>query len=507
MSLIREQWGTRAGFILASAGSMIGLGSLWRFPYVAYDNGGGAFLIPYLIALLTAGIPLLIMEYAIGHKTRTSAALAFQRLGRAAAPIGWWQVAICFVVAIYYAVIIAWAIRYIGFSVSLQWGGNPQRFLNEEFLRVAEQPGQISTYVSGVLWPLVAVWIITLGILALGVRRGIETSNRIFVPLLVVLFGILVVHSLTLEGASIGLDALFRPDWSAIGDPRVWLAAYGQTFFTLSVGFGIMVTYASYAKSKADLTGSALVAAFSNAGVEILAGIGVFAALGFMSATTTLPVDDVASQGVGLAFVAFPQIISQLPAGAHLFGVLFFLSLVLAGLASLISIVQVVVAAVQDRVGLSRVPAVLLVGGVIAATSIALFPTDQGLMILDVVDHFINDYGIVGAALVSIVVVGWAMRRLPEMGAHANATSVLNVGWSWMIVLGAVTPLALGWIVYESVLAEAADAYNGYPQWFVNLFGWGAPAATIAVALLLSILPWRDPQRVGLITFQKGRQR
>jgi NSS family neurotransmitter:Na+ symporter len=126
----REQWATRAGFLLAAIGSAIGLGNIWRFPYVAYENGGGAFLLPYLIALLTAGIPLLILEYTIGHRFRGSPPLAFRRMSRPAEAIGWWQVAICFLIAIYYAVIIAWAVRYTGFSFGLQWGDDPGTFFS-----------------------------------------------------------------------------------------------------------------------------------------------------------------------------------------------------------------------------------------------------------------------------------------------------------------------------------------------------------------------------------------
>src|SRR5690606_26707146 len=145
----REEWGTRAGFILAAVGSAIGLGNIWRFPYVAYENGGGAFLLPYLVALLTAGIPLLALEYAIGHRFRGSPPLAFRRLFRPAGAIGWWQVAICFVIAMYYAVIIAWAVRFTEFSIGLQWGDDPEAFLFGEFLLTSEEPGMVSSYVAG----------------------------------------------------------------------------------------------------------------------------------------------------------------------------------------------------------------------------------------------------------------------------------------------------------------------------------------------------------------------
>ncbi|NDL57714.1 sodium-dependent transporter [Phytoactinopolyspora sp. XMNu-373] len=505
MSREREQWGTRAGFILAAVGSAIGLGNIWRFPYVAYESGGGAFLLPYLIALLTAGIPLLIMEYTIGRRARRSPPLAYRSLSRRAETIGWWQVAICLVIATYYAVIIAWAMRYTGFSVGQDWGTDPESFLISDFLQRADQPGMISSYVAGVAWPLVAVWVITLGVLALGVRRGIERANKIFIPLLVVVFAILVVQSLTLDGAADGLDAFFSPDWSAITDGSVWVAVYGQIFFSLSVGFGIMITYASYLRRRADLTGSAMVAGFANSSFEILAGIGVFAAIGFMAANAGVGVGEVLDEGgIGLAFIAFPTIISSMPAGSGLFGILFFGALVIAGLSSLISIVQVVVSAVQDRTGWSRVPTVLVVGGAIALASLVLFPTPEGLFILDAADHFVNHYGIAMAALVSVVVVAWVLRRLPTLQAHANETSALRLGWWWLLTLGVVTPVVLGWMMVDSLRTEFEAPYEDYPVGFLLVAGWGVAVGVLVVGIALAYLPSRRADRFVSVTDEEG---
>ncbi|MEN3585571.1 sodium-dependent transporter [Streptomyces sp. ZYX-F-203] len=491
----REQWATRTGFLLAAIGSAIGLGNIWRFPAVAYDNGGGAFLFPYLVALLTAGIPLLIMEYAIGRRQRGSPPEAFRRMARPAEAIGWWQVVISFVIATYYAVIIAWSIRYIGFSVDQSWGDDPEGFLFGTFLEASATPGFVSGYVTGVLWPLIAVWVVVLGILLLGVRRGIEKANRLFIPLLVVFFVVLVIRALTLDGAAEGLEAFFEPDWSQLGDGGVWVAAYGQIFFSLSIGFGIMVTYASYLRRRADLTGSALVAGFSNSSFEILAGLGVFAALGFMARSAGVPVDEVASAGLGLAFVVFPAIISEMWLGGA-FGVVFFLSLVIAGLSSLISIVQVVVSAVEDRTGLRRVPAVLGVGGAIAVVSVLLFPTNEGIYLLDVADHFINQYGIALAALVSVVAVAWFMRKLPELQRDADATSAVSLGHWWRICLGVITPVTLGWMMVDSLRTEFDHNYEGYSTGFLLAAGWSVAIGALVVGVLLTLLP-RHPSTPG----------
>lgn len=485
----REQWGTRAGFIMAAVGSAIGLGNIWRFPYVTYENGGGAFLVPYLVALLTAGIPLLILEYAVGHKYRGSAPLSFYRMSRPVSVIGWWQAAVCLVIAVYYPLIIAWALRYTGFSFSLSWGDDPDAFLFEEFLNVSE-PGFISSYVPGVFWPLLIVWAVVLGVLLLGVHNGIERANKIFIPLLVVMFGVLVVRAITLDGASLGLDALFTPDWSELGNTTVWVAAYGQVFFSLSVGFGVMITYASYLRRKSDLTGSAIVAGFANSSFEILAGIGVFATIGFLAASAGTGIDEVATDGLGLAFVAFPTIISSLPTAPELFGFLFFGSLVIAGLSSLISLVQMIVATIEDRFGMRREPAVLLVGGGAALLSLALLPTREGLFILDSADHFINSYGLVAVALVLVVAVAWILRQLGPLRAHANLTSAVPLGPWWPVVTGVVTPVVLGWILWDSLRNELAENYEGYPTGFLLVTGWGVAIGVLVIGILAALPRW-----------------
>ena len=193
-------------FILAAIGSAIGLGNIWRFPYVAYTNGGGAFLIPYVVALMTAGIPLLLMEYALGHRFRGSGPLAFRRLHKWGEFAGWFQVGIAFLIALYYPVIIAWALRYALYSVRQEWGSDPAAFFSTQFLQ--ESPGFSVHLVAQVALPMLVVWGIIVLVVALGVENGIGRLNRFFVPLLVLLFGALVIRALFLPGAAHGLEAV-----------------------------------------------------------------------------------------------------------------------------------------------------------------------------------------------------------------------------------------------------------------------------------------------------------
>jgi neurotransmitter:Na+ symporter, NSS family len=487
----RENWGSRSGFLLAAIGSAVGLGNIWRFPYVAYDNGGGAFLLPYLVALLTAGIPLLVLEYSLGHRFRGSAPLSFRRLHPRAEVLGWWQVGVCLVIASYYAVVIAWAAAYTWFSLDLAWGPDPETFLFESYLGATE-PGDLGGMRYGVLFPVLGIWIVTLVVLASGVRRGVERANRILIPLLLLTFGVLVVRAVTLPGAMGGLDTFFRPDWGALTDGSIWVAAYGQIFFSLSVGFAIMITYASYLPKRADLTNNAFIAGFANSSFELLAGIGVFAALGFLAAAQQVAVEEVAAGGVGLAFVVFPLILSELPAFNPLFGVLFFGSLVAAGLSSLISITEASVSAVVDKFALSRRRAVVLVGGSTALVS-TVFATGLGITLLDVVDNFINAFGIAAVGLAEVVVVGWVLRRSSELRAHADLTSDIPLGRWWTVALVAVTPVLLGAVTVDNLRQELTTPYGGLSTSFLLTFGWGAAALALAIGVVFTSRPWREP--------------
>ena len=488
----RGAFSGRTAFIFAAIGSAVGLGNIWRFPAVAYENGGGAFILPYLVALLTAGIPLLFLDYAIGHRWRGSAPAAWRRFRRWTEFIGWWQVLIALIIALYYALILAWATNYTIFSFDQRWGDDADGFFGEYTQALGGADVTISfDVVPAVLISMIVVWLAVIIVMALGVQKGIAASSIVFIPLLLVMFVILVVRALFLPGAIDGLDALFTPNWGALLDPAVWIAAYGQIFFSLSVAFGIMLTYSSYLKKKTDLTGSGLVVGFANSSFEILCGIGVFSALGFMAQAQGVAIDEVVVAGVGLAFIAFPTIISEAPAGA-LIGVLFFGSLVLAGFTSLISIVEVVIAAVQDKFGLARVSSTLLVCVPIAVVSTVLFSTTMGLPLLDVMDKWANEYGIVAAALVSSLIVAFVVRGMPTLRDHLNFRGTFHIGRWWYACVAIIAPLVLGvsLIISTVSLLSADGTYEGYPGWFVLVFGWLMAIGLVVVAVILSLIPW-----------------
>lgn len=504
----RSQWGTRAGFILAAVGSAVGLGNIWRFPAVAYENGGGAFFIPYLFALLTAGIPILILEFTMGHKYRGSAPLTYKKMHKRTEWIGWWAVLVAFVISTYYSVIIAWAMSYSYFSFNLNWGSNTEAFLFEDYLKLTVDPGQTGSLVPGVAIPLLIVWIVVLGILFKGIKKGIEIANRIMIPSLVIVFLIIVIRAITLPGAIEGLDAFFKPDFSQILSPTVWVAAYGQIFFSLSIAFAIMITYSSYLPKKSDITNNAFITGFANSGFELLAGIGVFSILGFMAMQQNTAVNDVVSSGVGLAFVVFPAIINQFPAFNEFFGLLFFLSLVLAGLTSLISITETYVAGLVDKFGITRHKAVLFGGGLAAILSF-LFATQGGLFFLDAADYFINQFGVALLGLVEVILVSWFLFKVKEFRDHANAISDIYLGRWWSVSIIVITPIVLGYMMFrlfrENLLKlfdTPTGNYEGYSDAFILYGGWFVALGALVIGIIMSVIKWKNQSEAD----QEGSQ-
>ena len=495
----RSTWKSRSGFILAAIGSAVGLGNIWRFSYLTYENGGGAFLIPYLVALFTAGIPLLILEFGIGHERIGSAPLAFRKIGRRWEWLGWWPLMFTmFGIVLYYAVVIAWCIDFIFYSINLSWGDDPEAFFFQSFLNLSSSPAEIGSIQTPILAGLLAVWLITWGISVRGVSRGVELANRIFMPLLLILTLILVFWSVTLEGAMVGIAAYLQPDFTKLADPMVWISAYGQIFFTLSLGFGIMIAYASYMPQNSNMTGSAVITALANSGFSLLSGFGVFAVLGFMSVSRNQPLDEVVRESIGLAFVAYPKAISLIGDAGPLFGMLFFLSLTVAGISSSISIVEAFVSGAEDKFGINRkmLSTVLcflgFVGGII-------FTTNGGLFWLDIVDHFINNYGLVVAGLLECIVVGWFF-NLDIIRKHLNKVSNMQLGtwWNWVIKL--CLPLFLSVILLNQLIRELFTAYGDYSWASLIGIGWSWIGITFLVSFILAVQPWKTQRHL-----EKGR--
>lgn len=457
-------------FILAVIGSAVGLGNIWRFPYVAYDNGGGAFLIPYLIALLTAGIPLLILETGVGYKTRAGAPMAFRRLlGPRFEILGWIAVFLAFMIVTYYAIIIAWGVDYAGFSLSLAWGSDPGTFFYNDFLQLSDSVFSFGT----VNWLVLAGAVITWIWMYFSIFKGVKSVEKmvwITVTLPWILLLVFVVRGVTLPGAMEGLAYYLTPNFSLLLDPGVWIAAYGQVFYSMSVAMAIVIAYSRLLGERSDVVKNGAIIGFADCITSFVAGLAVFSALGYLAHVQGVAVTEVVKGGIELAFVTYPAIIGALPVLPELFGVLFFVMLVTLGIDSAFSLVEAVSAGLSDYTKMSR--GVLNALICIAAFAVGLlFMTNSGLYWLDIVDHYLNNFLILLVGLGEAIVIGY-LYGAPKMRAFVNKFSDWKIGRWWDVCIRLIIPIFLGVAIVLNTVDGITTPYGGYPL-AANLIGWG----------------------------------
>ena len=492
----RDQWGGKLGFILAAIGSAIGLGNIWRYPYVVYENGGGAFLLPYFIALFTAGIPILILEWSLGNRYRGAGPRAYWNLSRRFEWVGWWQAAGSFIIITYYMVILGWVLAYTYYSFGTQWGSDTEGFFTGDYLGVSDSFWSVGGLQLKVLIPVVIMWAVVYYLLVRGVSRGIELASRVLIPTLAVMILIVVIRGVTLPGAGDGLNVLLTPDFGALLQPGVWIAAYGQVFFSLSIAFSIMITYASYLPRDSDLTNSGFIMGLANSGFEFLAALGVFGVLGFLAVQQSTEVTEVATSGVGLAFIAFPQIINELPGLQSFFGFLFFGALLFAGITSAVSILEACIAAVREKFNLTRIVAVNAVCALAALASL-LYVTKGGLYYLDTIDHFISSYGLALSGMVQVILIAWVFRQVGSLQNFINEDSFIPASGWWSLSIKVLAPVALIFVVGFSIYTDLTEAYEGYPVSGLIILGGGVSLGIILVGFVFQAIKWRGEREVS----------
>lgn len=489
MWAMRVSWGSQIGFLFAAIGSAIGLGNIWRFSYITYENGGGAFLIPYAVALLVAGIPLLILEYGLGHKKHGASSLAFAKIGRKYEWVGWWMPTFAtFGIMLYYSVVIGWCINFFFYSFNLSWGTDTQSFFLNDFLNLSSGVFNIQSLVPHIVLSVLAVWVITWFICYKEVNHGIEKACLIFMPLLFVLTLFLVGWGLTLPGAMEGIKWYLTPDFSKLTNIDVWMAAFGQIFFTLTLSFGVMIAYASYLPKKTNIISNAYITSIVNCLYSFVAGFAVFSILGYMATKAGQPISEIIKSGPTLAFVVFPKGISMLPAFQNIFGMLFFGVLVIAGISSGISLIESFTAAITDKFSFKRTTVVttLCVTGFFGSL---IFATGSGLYWLDIVDHFLNQYGLVFAGILECLIVGWVLKA-KVLRRHINSVSSNSIGKTWDLFIKYITPTILVILLGSQLFTEIMKPYGGYSIMALSLIGGLWIIGTMLLALIFTLPKW-----------------
>lgn len=404
---VRASWSGKWAFILAAAASAIGLGNLWRFPYLAAKYGGGVFLVTYVALVVTFGFTLMMLEVAIGRKTGQSAIGAFKSFGKKYAFIGIFTSAIPFIIVPYYCVIGGWVLKYAS------------AYLTDGPAALADGGTYFTSFISGggESFLFMALFLLlVIGVVAMGVKNGIERANQVLMPILIVMTVGISIYELTLPGAIDGVLYYITPDFSKFSVQLV-VAALGQMFYSLSLAMGIMVTYGSYMRKQDDLEQSVRRIEIFDSGYAFLAGLMIvpaaFVAMGSADAVAS-------KSGPSLMFIILPEVFQQMGGIATVMGFLFFILVVFAALTSAISLTETCVSIVQDGMHITRKRSLLIASAFIVVVAIVvnmgysqlavIEPLGPGTTLLDFMDFISNSVMMPIAALMACVFVGWVIK-------------------------------------------------------------------------------------------------
>ncbi|RAP50147.1 MAG: sodium-dependent transporter [Methanosphaera sp. rholeuAM74] len=457
----KNKWNSSLNFLLAMIGSAVGLGNIWRYPYIAYTNGGGTFLIPYIISILCMGIPLLFIEYGAGFKFKAGISKILTHINKKYEYIAWYIQLIPFMIVTYYSCIVAWDLIYIPSSLTKAWGTNPDNFFTHTVLNSIDGFQGLLSISIYVLIALMIIWFIAWFISHKNINDGLAKANKILIPLLFAIMTAIIIYSLTLPGSTIGVNAFLRPDWTEITNHNIWLAAFGQIFFSLNLGLTIVIAYASYLPDDVNIPKNAILVAIANSAFEVATAIGIFAILGHMSQTTHTPLNQLITQGTGLAFIAFPQVLNIIGKAGYIIGPLFFMCILFAGITSLISLIEPITLSVTNKFGHKRkyiVSVVCLSGFIISI----LYTTSAGSAIIGLYDGFLSQFALLLNALLEIIIIGWiyGVDKLVD-GINKNSEKV-KLGTKWIIAVKYVIPLIITslWITGIITLIKTEDIFQ-----------------------------------------------
>ncbi|TVR71231.1 MAG: sodium-dependent transporter [Marinilabiliales bacterium] len=433
----RENFGSRFGIIAAAAGSAVGLGNIWRFPYVVGENGGGAFLIIYLVFIIAIGLPVMLSEFTIGRKGQRNAIGSFRKLapGTPWYLVGVMGVAAAFLILSFYSAVAGWTLEYVFKSVTNSFAGHSDAGLNLMF----------GDFISGtwrpLFWQLVFM-ILTAWIVAAGVKKGIEKYTKVLMPVLILMIIILCVRSVTLPGAAEGIAFLFKPDFSAITADAM-LSALGQAFFSLSLGMGTLITYGSYIGRKENLPGTVVQVSAADTIIALMAGVAIFPAV------FAFGIDP--GEGPGLVFITLPNIFLQMP-GGYFFALIFFILLAIAALTSSISVLEVVVAYFVEELRLTRKMAtvfasvMITVLGVFCTLSFGIMSDVSifGMDFFNLMEFTASDLLLPLGGFFIVMFVGWYLGSAPARREISN-DGVYRLGYFpvFIFLVRFVAPVAI----------------------------------------------------------------
>ena len=453
------QWDSSLAFILAMIGAAVGLGNIWRFSYVLYSNGGGSFFIPYLIAIGIMGIPFLILEYGVGFSFKDSFSNIMKRINPKFEIFAWILVLFVFIVTIYYMVILGWDLVYLGSSFKFNWGTDAAAYFVNKVggsSNLADANFLLIPTTVAVLFLWVVLWFIS----HRNVEDGIGKVSKVLIPALFLIMGFIIVYALTLPGAGVGIDTLLTPDWTKLTDVNIWLAAFAQIIFSLSMGQAIALIYASYLPENSKLIDNVLIVVASNSLFEICTAFGVFSILGYMSVTAGTPMVELVTEGTGLVFIVFPMIFNIMGPIGRILAPLLFLSILFAGITSALGFFEPMLSTTSNKLGWSRKKTSTILCIIGCAFSL-LLTSGISSYLVGIIDSFVNQFGILILIGVQCIIFAW-FYGVEHFIPVLNESSTLKVGKTWTFIIKYLLPVVLVvmWIVGIYNLFTSAKTFE-----------------------------------------------
>ncbi|WP_335870367.1 sodium-dependent transporter [Bacillus sp. 2205SS5-2] len=439
------EWTSRIGFILAASGSAIGLGAIWKFPYMAGMNGGGVFFILFILFTVIIGTPILLAEFVIGRKGKADAITAYKNIAPNSSWhwVGYLGTIVSFILLSFYSVVGGWILSYLTRSVTGALSGKTQSQYEELFVSLISNPWEV--LIAQFIFILMTAYVVQGGI-----QKGIEKASRYMMPLLFVFFLVLVIRSLTLDGAMEGVLFLLKPDWNYLSGHTI-LLALGQAFFALSVGVSVMVTYASYLSKKENLVRSAFSVAGLNIFISLLAGLVIFPAVFALGFTP--------GEGPGLVFVVLPAVFNELSFGGF-FLVIFLVLLLFATLTSAFSILEILVAVLtknkeNKRKNTTFVAAfIVFLAGIPSALSFGIWSEIRffNKTFFDLADFIVTNIGLPTGALLISIFLSFRMKKAESYQELAQGSNITSVSFNlWFICLRYIVPVAIILVFLQSL--------------------------------------------------------
>jgi NSS family neurotransmitter:Na+ symporter len=434
---VRNHWGSRFGFILAAVGSAVGLGNIWKFPFITGMNGGGAFVLVYLIAILCCGLPILMAEFLIGRHSQKDVVGSFRELtpqSKFWKSIGWLNLASAFIILSYYGVVAGWTLDYLFKSIAGSFAGNDPEVIAGMFGALVTDPVRQLVCLTGFMG-------LCLVVVISGIKEGIERWNRILMPTLFAIIFFMAIYAMTTSGAMEGLKFMLYPDFSKLTVNGV-LEAIGHSFFTLSLAMGAMITYASYMDKKEAIYPVAIRIAFLDTLVAIVAGLAIF--------PIVFSVGMEPGGGPGLIFKTLPQIFATIPLGGFL-STLFFLLLAFAALSSAISLLEVLTAFMIDEKKYNRKKATIFMtiavylAGIPSALSYSTFGNVKlfkGMEILDSLDYVASNFMLPIGGLLIAIYTGFILdKKISKAEITEDGSGYLTIFNIWFFTIRFIAPV------------------------------------------------------------------